>query len=80
MIKSQNGLRFKFQVSQVKNIEKVNKADKFYLNNSDNQNSIKNVFCGNIEVSAGISNARYSFSGAPNLEVSIVFGKKKHIN
>ncbi|MEI6555453.1 MAG: hypothetical protein WCL70_07690 [Paludibacter sp.] len=78
MIKTENGKRYQFMLSQVKRIEKTTLTSK-----DSNKNTVKSsvddtspgYFCGNLEISGGISSAKNAFSSIPNTEVSMVFGK-----
>lgn len=76
MLKSSNGTRFQFQLSEVKKFEKTTKADvndstNFYDHNSGNGN-----FAGFLEISGGVSSAKFSFGSSPNAQVSLTFGNK----
>lgn len=78
MIKTENGKRYQFMLSQVKRIEKT-----IHTSNNLNANTVQSsvddnspgYFCGNIEISGGVSSAKYAFSSIPITEVSMIFGK-----
>ena len=77
MIKTPNGKRFQFQLSEVKKIEKTEQSE----NSSTFGKQVpditrKGFFCGNIELSGGVSDAKNSFSSSPFAEGSMVFGAK----
>jgi len=79
MIKTSNGTRYQFQLSEVNKIEKRpdNQTSVENIKNQNQNISTENNFCGNIELSAGISNAKNSFSLCPTTELSMIFGNKR---
>jgi len=79
MIKTLNGTRYQFQLSEVTKIEKRpdNQTSVENIKNLNQNISTENNFCGNIELSAGISNAKNSFSLCPTTELSMIFGNKR---
>jgi len=80
MIKTQNGNRYQFQLSEIKEIgrEKLVQLppDSIQrvrvLNRRGNAN-----FCGMIELTGGISQAKYTFGASPNTQFSLLFGCKR---
>ena len=80
MIKTSDGKRYQFQLSQIKSIEKVSlTADNLKKGGKTEitgEQIPKGDFCGSIEFSGGISSAQNAFANLPNVDVSMVFGNK----
>ena len=79
MIKAENGKRFQFLLSQVKSIVEKNQKTSnstAYSEKTKPEESFTGDFCGDIELSGGISSASNAFSSLPNAEVSMIFGNK----
>ena len=77
MIKTQSGKRYQFQLSEVKKIEKTNLNESSSTSGKQaSEINTKGFFCGNIELSGGISDAKNSFVSSPFSEGSMVFGAK----
>ena len=80
MIKTGNGKRYQFQLSQVKSIEKVSLSAADLKKDGKTEISGEQIpkgdFCGSIEFSGGISSAQNAFTNLPNVDVSMVFGNK----
>jgi small nuclear ribonucleoprotein (snRNP)-like protein len=79
MIKAKNGTRYQFQLTEVKQIENILLAD---LSNTATANVLsvsqsEENFSGQLEISGGISNAKYAFAASPNAQASLTFGNKK---
>jgi hypothetical protein len=79
MIKTSEGTRFQFQLSEIKNIENYSNLPKIdnNLKISNQDITIYDNFCGNIELSAGGSIAKNSFSLSPTTQLSMIFGNKR---
>lgn len=79
MIKTQNGARYQFQLTEIRQVEKIPIAEQ-----TQNQTKISGEliqqegnFSGQLEFDAGISNAKFAFTSSPNMQVSLTFGNKK---
>jgi len=75
MIKTKNGTRYQFPLSEVRQIVKVQVDGK--TQTSEIQLPVSSDFCGQLEVSGGISNAKYVFGYSPNIQATVAFGNKQ---
>jgi hypothetical protein len=78
MIKTETGKRYQFQLAEVTKIEKSLPTE---TKSSGDKTQIQEInksgnFCGNIELSGGISSGLNSFPASPNTEFSMIFGNK----
>jgi len=78
MIKTKDGSKFQFQVSEISKIEKVASVEE-----SNSQTSAvteiktsSDNFTGIIEFAGGISSAKNAFDSSTNTQVSLIFGNK----
>lgn len=76
MLKSANGSRFQFQLSEVKKIEKISKEAALNADSAMYHSPGNNSFAGFLEIAGGVSAAKRSFDSSPNTQVSLVFGSK----
>lgn len=79
MIKIFDGTRYQFQLTEVKQIEKIaadSKSSKQSVNYVNPVQSQGN-FSGQLEFTGGISGARYAFTSALNEQFSLTFGNKQ---
>jgi len=79
MIKIQNGNRYQFPLSEIKELgkEKRVSSEKIKPDVVEGKRG-ENNFCGMIEFAGGISRSKYVFGGSPNMQVSLLFGTKKN--
>lgn len=79
MIKSLNGTRYQFQLVEVKKIDKTNTSGlaKNQTANRMVDAQIDGNFSGQLEITGGISSAKFAFTTSPNAQVSLTFGNKK---
>lgn len=76
MLKSSNGTRFQFQLSEVKKFEKTTKVDVNDSTTYYDRNSEIGNFAGFLDISGGVSSAKFGFGSSPNTQASLVFGNK----
>jgi hypothetical protein len=78
MIKTANGKRYQFQLSEVKMIEQVMSSGSLIQSETDQSEKTDHAafFCGDIELSGAIANTSNSFKSAPSTEISLIFGNK----
>lgn len=78
MLTTKNGARYQFQLSEIKKMESesvsgISKSEK----TDDNETTLHaGNFGGLVELSAGISYAKYGFGWSPNSQLSLVFGNR----
>lgn len=78
MIATKDGTRYQFQLSEIKATENQNSDITLQNNNEDDQFSVSSGnFGGMVELTTGISNAKYCFGWSPNAQISLMFGNKK---
>lgn len=80
MIKTQNGNRYQFPLSQIKEMSRVKLTqvplDTLHTIRNEVKQSEGN-FCGMIELTEGVSQAKYDFGWSPNTQLSLLFGTKR---
>jgi len=76
MLKSANGSRYQFQLSEVRKIEKI--AKDAVLKNDSSTYSLGNSesFAGFLELAGSVAAAGNCFTSSPNIQASLVFGSK----
>jgi len=76
MITTKDGTRYQFQLSEIKSTAN---EDSNVISQTDNEDfSVSSGnFGGMVELTVGISNAKYSFGWSPNTQISLMFGNKK---
>lgn len=76
MLKSANGTRYQFQLSEVRKIEKI--AKEAVMKNDSSTHPIGNndSFAGFLEIAGGVAAAGNCFTSSPNLQASLIFGSK----
>jgi hypothetical protein len=79
MIKTSSGTRYQFQLSDIKKIENYSNTRPTDENDKNlNQDiSVADNFCGNIELAAGASIAKNSFGLSPTTQLNMIFGNKQ---
>lgn len=79
MIKAKSGARYQFQLTEVRQIEKmpVTAVPETRPTNTITPTLPDGNFIGQLEFASGISNARFAFAASPNTQVSLTFGNKK---
>ena len=78
MMKTQDGTRFQFPLSEIKSIEKVSVADALrYYNSEELNNTVDNGnLCGMLEIAGGVGLAKNKFDAAPLGQISLSFGRR----
>lgn len=80
MLKTRNGTRYQFQMTEVKQIEKVPESK---LSNAPDATTIltneqpEGNFSGQLDLSGGIASANGAFVTSPNAQISFTFGNRK---
>ena len=78
MIKTQDGARFQFPVSEIKSIEKVTVADALrHINSEKVNNAVGNEqLSGMLEIAGAVGLAKNKFDAAPLGQISLSFGRR----
>lgn len=76
MIKTKDGSRYQFQLSEVASIEKEPIANEEPAGKSDEDEEVHANFGGIIELWGGVSQAEKAFEASPSAQISLVFGNK----
>jgi len=77
MLATKEGMRFQFQLLEIAKIE-----SEISLQNNETEKTtdkilvLKSDFGGLVELTAGVSSAKYSFGWLPNTQLSLLFGAK----
>jgi len=79
MIKTTQGKRYQFQLTEVKSIEKITTST---LKNNSNRivldaNLPSGNFSGMLELSGAVSGAKNAFVSSPNIQAALAFGNKQ---
>jgi len=78
MLKTDNGTRYQFQLTEIKSIEKeqVSENTKTESQIPEKQEYTSGNISGIIELAGGTSSAKNIFENAPNFQISLIFGDK----
>ena len=78
MLTTKDGTRYQFQLSEIKATENQNSdtISQTEIEEAEVSGASGN-FGGMVELTAGISNAKYAFGWSPNTQISLMFGNKK---
>ncbi len=76
MLKTANGNRYQFQLSEVRKIEKITQFEVTDADSTINHSTTGNNFAGFLEVAGGVSFVKRSFGSSPDTQVSLAFGNK----
>jgi len=78
MLTTKNGTRYQFQLSEVKKIENsLNSNISKNERTDDNESTLNSSnFGGIVELTGGVSSAKYCFGSAPNTQLSLIFGNR----
>lgn len=79
MIKAKSGARYQFQLTEVRQIEKTPVPGPTYNQTTDSlpNPQTEGNFSGQVEVTGGVSNAKFAFTSSVNAQLSLTFGNKK---
>lgn len=79
MIKTKNGARYQFQLTEIRLIEKAAAPDNTnsVATNTTIQSPAEGNFSGQLELTGGITSAKFAFASSPNAQISLTFGNKK---
>jgi hypothetical protein len=78
MMKTQDGARFQFPVSEIKSIEKVSVVDALrHINSEKMSNAVGNEqLSGMLEIAGAVGLAKNKFDAAPLGQISLSFGRQ----
>ncbi len=78
MLKTDDGTRYQFQLTEIKSIEKVpvTKKEETETQNSEKDEEITGNISGIIELSGGIATTKNIFKSSPDFQISLIFGDK----